>query len=58
MPYYFLVVMALGIHGGAGVRIVMLNHGQSTLLAEKTFYVVVAGAAALSASIMIELIRG
>lgn len=57
-PYYFLAVVAIGVHGGAGVRRVMLNHGRSPQLAQNTFYIVVAGAAALSASIMVGLIRG
>jgi succinate dehydrogenase/fumarate reductase cytochrome b subunit len=57
-PYYFLAVIALGIHGAAGVRRVMLHHGQSARRAERTFSVVVAGAAALSVAIMTGLIRG
>jgi succinate dehydrogenase/fumarate reductase cytochrome b subunit len=57
-PYYFLGVIALGVHGGAGVRRVMLNHGRSMRLADTTFYAVVAGSAVLSAAIMVGLIRG
>lgn len=57
-PYYFLSVIALGIHGGAGIRHVMLSHGRSAQSADKAFYVAVAGSAALSASIMAALIRG
>jgi succinate dehydrogenase/fumarate reductase cytochrome b subunit len=55
-PYYFLAVIALGIHGAAGVRRVMLNHGQALQLAQKAFYVITASAAALSASIMAGLV--
>ncbi|QSQ23191.1 hypothetical protein JY651_50320 [Pyxidicoccus parkwayensis] len=57
-PYYFLAVVALGVHGAAGIRRVMLHHGQPTQRAERTFLVVVAGAVALSAAIMTGLIRG
>jgi succinate dehydrogenase/fumarate reductase cytochrome b subunit len=57
-PYYFLSVIALGIHGGAGIRHVLLNHGRSMQLADKSFHVAVAAAAVLSTSIMAALIRG
>jgi succinate dehydrogenase/fumarate reductase cytochrome b subunit len=57
-PYYFLSVIALGIHGGAGIRHVMLSHGRSMQFADKSFYVAVAAAAALSTAIMAALIRG
>jgi len=57
-PYYFLAVIAFGVHGGAGARRVMLNHGRAVQLADRTFCVVAAGAAALSGSIIVGLIRG
>lgn len=57
-PYYFLAVVALGIHGAAGLRKVLLSHGRSAHCAEKAFYVVASGAAVLSTSIMVGLIRG
>jgi len=57
-PYYFLVVIALAVHGGAGVRTVMLAHGGTKQRADTTFYLVIAGALLLSASIMTALIRG
>lgn len=57
-PYYFLAVIAFGIHGAAGVRKVLSTHGRSAQLADKTFYAVVAAAAAVSVSIMAGLIRG
>jgi succinate dehydrogenase/fumarate reductase cytochrome b subunit len=57
-PYYFLVVIALAVHGGAGVRTVMLAHGGTKQTADTTFYIVIAGAFLLSASIMTALIRG
>jgi succinate dehydrogenase/fumarate reductase cytochrome b subunit len=57
-PYYFLSVIALGIHGGAGIRHVILSHGRSMQLADKSFHVTVAAATVLSASIMTALIRG
>jgi succinate dehydrogenase/fumarate reductase cytochrome b subunit len=56
-PYYFLSVIALGIHGGAGIRQVMLSHGRSMQFADKSFHVAVAAAAVLSTSIMTALIR-
>ena len=51
-------VVALGVHGAAGVRRVMLNHGQSEPLASRIFCVMAAGAATLSAAIMTGLARG
>jgi hypothetical protein len=58
VPYYFLAVVAFGIHGAAGVHTVMLKHGRSVQQAEQMFYTVTAGAAMLSASILAGLIRG
>jgi hypothetical protein len=58
VPYYFLAVIVLAVHGGAGVRHVMLSHGRSTNSADNAFYVVVAAGAVLSGSIIIGLIRG
>jgi hypothetical protein len=55
-PYYFLGIIALGIHGGLGVRRVMLNHGQPLRAADSTFYALTAGSALLSAAIMTGLI--
>jgi succinate dehydrogenase/fumarate reductase cytochrome b subunit len=57
-PYYFLAVVALGVHGGAGIRRVMLAHGRPAQQADRIFYVCAAAATALSASIMTALIRG
>lgn len=57
-PYYFLAVIALGIHGAAGIRHIMLSHGRSMQLADRSFYVTATGAAVLSACIMTALIRG
>ena len=56
VPYYFLGIIALGIHGGVGVRRVMLNHGGPTQLANSAFYVLVTGSALLSGAIMTGLI--
>jgi hypothetical protein len=56
-PYYFLAVIALGIHLGAGARQILLAHGQSAQIAARGFYAVAAGAAVLSAAIMTGLIR-
>ena len=57
-PYYFLAVIALGIHGAAGLRKVMMIHGRSEALANAMFYGVTGGAALLSGLIMTGLIRG
>jgi hypothetical protein len=57
-PYYFLAVIALGIHLGAGARHILLAHCQSAQTATRGFYAVVAGAAVLSAAIITGLIRG
>jgi succinate dehydrogenase/fumarate reductase cytochrome b subunit len=56
VPYYFLGIVALGVHGGAGVRRVMLNHGQALKLADSSFYALAVAAALLSAAIMTGLI--
>ena len=55
-PYYFLAIIALGVHGGAGVRRVMLNHHGALKLADSSFYTLVVAAALLSAAIMTGLI--
>jgi succinate dehydrogenase/fumarate reductase cytochrome b subunit len=55
-PYYFLAIIALGVHGGAGLRRIMLNHGGSLKLADSSFYTLVVAAALLSAAIMTGLI--
>jgi succinate dehydrogenase/fumarate reductase cytochrome b subunit len=56
VPYYFLGIVALGIHGGLGVRQVMLAHGQTARVADRGFYFLTAGSAVLSAAIMTGLI--
>lgn len=56
VPYYFLATIALGIHGGLGVRQIMLAHGQPSRVADRGFYFLTAGSAVLSAAIMTGLI--
>jgi succinate dehydrogenase/fumarate reductase cytochrome b subunit len=56
-PYYFLAVIALGVHGAAGLRKVMIIHGRSAELADAMFYGVTGGAAIVSGLIMTGLFR-
>lgn len=58
VPYYVLAVVALGIHGGAGIRRVLLAHGRPAQQAYRIFYVCVVAATVLSASIITAVIRG
>ena len=55
-PYYFLAIVAFGVHGAAGVRSVLMNHGSSMQQADRAFALIVAAATVLSASIMVGLI--
>jgi succinate dehydrogenase/fumarate reductase cytochrome b subunit len=56
-PYYFLAIVALAVHGAAGIRSVMLHHGAAPERARTAFYVVTAAAAALAVTIMIGIVR-
>jgi hypothetical protein len=56
-PYYFLAVIALGVHGAAGVRKVMMMHGRSAAFAEAMFYGFTGGAVIVSGLIMTGLFR-
>ena len=56
-PYYFLAVIALGVHGAAAIRYLMLNHGRPAASAQRAFYVVVAASAIVSTLIMTGLVR-
>jgi succinate dehydrogenase/fumarate reductase cytochrome b subunit len=56
-PYYFLAVIALGVHGGAGIRKVMVGHGVSFRVANGIFYAVTGGAVVLSGLILTALLR-
>jgi len=56
-PYYFLGVIAVGCHGAAGLRQIMITHGRSQRLADATFHFVIVVTAILSTLIMVGLIR-
>jgi succinate dehydrogenase/fumarate reductase cytochrome b subunit len=56
-PYYFLGVIALGVHAGAGLRFVLIAHGQSLQLANRVFFVVTAATTAVSVLILTALLR-
>jgi succinate dehydrogenase/fumarate reductase cytochrome b subunit len=55
-PYYFLAIIAFGVHGAVGVRSVMMSHGNSMQRADRAFGVIVAAATVLSAAIMVGLV--
>jgi succinate dehydrogenase/fumarate reductase cytochrome b subunit len=57
VPYYFLSVIALGVHGACGLRIVALGHGASPALGARLVAVVAAISALVSALILTGLFR-
>lgn len=57
VPYYFLGIIALGVHGSCGIRAVLVKHnkpGFGTFL----FWTLSSAAVVVSAAIMFALIRG
>jgi succinate dehydrogenase/fumarate reductase cytochrome b subunit len=56
-PYYFLGIVALGVHAGAGLRYVMIARGHARVAANRAFAGVTMAAAAASAVIMTGLLR-
>jgi hypothetical protein len=57
VPYYFLGVMAVAVHSGCGLRVVMLSHGVSTSRSNATVAVLPAAAGFASALILAGLLR-
>ena len=55
-PYYFLAVVAVGVHVACGIRYVMLGHGVSERVADRVCYGLIAVTVAVSAVIMTGLI--
>jgi hypothetical protein len=56
-PYYFLGVIALGVHAAAGLRYVILARGNSRHMADRLFLGTAAGATVISSVIMWGLLR-
>jgi succinate dehydrogenase/fumarate reductase cytochrome b subunit len=56
-PYYFLAVVAVGVHVAYGLRYVMLGHGAAERVADRVSYGLMAVAVAASAIIMTGLVR-
>jgi hypothetical protein len=57
VPYYFLGIVALAVHGGCGLRWVLAGHGQQRI-ADRVFIATVAGGGTLAVAILIGLVRG
>jgi succinate dehydrogenase/fumarate reductase cytochrome b subunit len=55
-PYYFLAIVALGIHGGAGLRHVLRQRGEPPAVADRVFVVGAATAIVVSALVMAGLL--
>jgi succinate dehydrogenase/fumarate reductase cytochrome b subunit len=55
-PYYFLAVVAVGVHVACGIRYVMLGHGVPERVADRVCYGLIAVTVAVSAVIMTGLI--
>jgi succinate dehydrogenase/fumarate reductase cytochrome b subunit len=56
-PYYLLSILALGIHGGLGLRHVLLGHGVARATADRAALAAGLGALAASALVMTGLLR-
>jgi len=57
VPYYFLGVLALAVHGACGLRWVLIGHGRQRI-ADRTFMVTVAVGGAIALVIIIALVVG
>ena len=57
VPYYFLGVVALAVHGGCGLRWVLGEHGRKQM-GERTFAVTVAAGGAAALVIIIAMVLG
>lgn len=58
VPYYWLGVIALGVHVAAGLRYVLLAHGVRAAHARLAFAIVCAGAIVVASLIMLALVLG
>lgn len=56
-PYYFLSIVALGVHGGLGLRHVLIGHGVAEVSANRVAMLVGLGAVAVSALVLTGLLR-
>ena len=56
VPYYFLAIVALGVHGACGLRSVLRKHDRARV-ATIAFTMVAAGSVIVSLAVMIGLIR-
>jgi succinate dehydrogenase/fumarate reductase cytochrome b subunit len=57
VPYYFLAIVALGLHGACGLRRVLAGHGKP-LLADRVFTAALGGGVAVAIGIMVAVVRG
>lgn len=57
VPYYFLAVIALAVHAGCGLRVVLLGHGLSAARGAALVAALAAGATLVSALILLGLFR-
>ncbi|MGO4212965.1 hypothetical protein AB4Y89_22200 [Terriglobus sp. 2YAB30_2] len=57
VPYYFLGVLALAVHGACGVRHVLLEH-ERPHLADRAFAAIVAGGGVVAVVIIVTLVAG
>ena len=57
VPYYFLAIVALGLHGACGLRRVLAGHGKP-LLADRLFMAALGGGVAAAIGIMVAVVRG
>ena len=57
VPYYFLAVIALAVHGACGLRVVLLGHGLTPARGGALVGLAAAAATVASALIMLGLFR-
>lgn len=57
-PYYWLGVIALGVHGAAGLRYLTMAHGVSERMANRLFVGAIFGAVLASSLIVTGMIVG
>lgn len=57
VPYYFLAVIALGLHAASGLRTVLIGHGVSAARSAVAVAVIGSGAMIVSSAIMVALFR-
>ncbi len=57
MPYYFLGIVALGLHGACGLRHVLLQHGRASV-ANAAFWIFTVASVVAALSVMTGLVVG